>query len=70
MDDNLGKLWNLIKWRLTGVYSNLYITIISIIGNDAIVGLLFDTYHKPTTAIPESTGIMGVLQDNTELIKQ
>ena len=64
------EIFDAIKRPLSGVYGNLSVPVIRIIGNDAIVGLFFDIYHKPTTPIPESIGIMRVLQDNTELIKQ
>ena len=59
-----------VKWRLTGIQGNESVPVVRIIGNDAIVGLLFDINHKPATTITEGIGIIGVLQDEPELIDQ
>jgi len=59
-----------VKRRLTGIQGNESVPVVRIIGNDAIVGLLFDINHKPATTITEGIGIIGVLQDEPELIDQ
>ena len=64
------EIFDAVKRRLTGIQSNESIPVIGVISNDAFVGHFFDIYHKPATTINERIGIMGVLQDESELIDQ
>jgi hypothetical protein len=63
------EIFDAIKRRLSGVYSDSSIPVICIIGNDAIVRLLFYDDLKSPAPRPACIGIVGVFEDELEPFK-